>query len=429
MDMEDLAYGFAQRAEGEVSLFKKNLEEMMTRGGVRTTLPSLVGLCVSSVYSEDKNFWSEFAERDQLGTLTVKRRARPIRDMFDLYLAPSVMGSICSRSNCGPLGFAQLSYLSTSRDWIAEFHKGEDVRADCIRTAHFSPSVRALPIRFGSPARWVFDGPSTSDWGKILLGMIHQVNEIIEWRTKEKKDVAHLRIYCSTNRFTPKAFFDEVNTPNIRGREWAAIFSGYSRMDRTTHILSPADQRRLTQKLGAHLQAHLRAKSGLKDEVEWYPSFESPLFHSFCVPLLYTTITTDEFPKLLNYAHLASMRRRLALVKTLRIEYQDKVSEPTYLQTFIYGIYGKPYWTLFGRVESKVEKELYGTERCSAELRIIIESLTEMMHLGGIPKVMPNLERVAVSSVYGHETDAWTEFENLQDDTAVDTVAEAHEAR
>lgn len=153
------------------------------------------------------------------------------------------------------------------------------------------------------------------------------------------------------------------------------------------------------------------------------------LFHSFCVPLLYTTITTDEFPKLLNYAHLASMRRRLALVKTLRIEYQDKVSEPTYLQTFIYGIYGKPYWTLFGRVESKVEKELYGTERCSAELRIIIESLTEMMHLGGIPKVMPNLERVAVSSVYGHETDAWTEFENLQDDTAVDTVAEAHEAR
>lgn len=152
---------------------------------------------------------------------------------------------------------------------------------------HVLGTVSQLAIRFGSRTRWTLDDSPEADWADVVLSILGQIHKVIAIRDSSLgqfeageapyRDIAMLEIYNSTNRFTPEKLFSRIDELPLAGGNLGLSFSGYGAGDTTTHTLSKGEQRRLCHQLGEHLQAYMRERSGLGDEVVWRPSFETPV--------------------------------------------------------------------------------------------------------------------------------------------------------
>jgi hypothetical protein len=118
------------------------------------------------------------------------------------------------------------------------------------------------------------------------------------------------------------------------------------------------------------------------------------LFHTLCVPLLYTNIVPDRFDKLLYAASEPNQKYLYSHTKSLHIEYCHKGIEPTYLDIFEYrgrwAEYDPQHWWEYND-DHLAEWEGYD----------VISALSE--NDCNMSVVRPALRTVAVSSIYGQD--------------------------
>lgn len=130
---------------------------------------------------------------------------------------------------------------------------------------------------------------------------------------------------------------------------------------------------------------------------------------------MYTHISTDKLPLLLGLLDLPARRRQLARVKSLYIEYCPKGQDPTYAR--LCG-QGENLWKSCGIVgDEHKRKEQDRDDECDA-LELTLSKVVKM----GPKEVFPNLESIAISSIYGNDDEEeWAAYNKAHSSGSADS--------
>lgn len=110
------------------------------------------------------------------------------------------------------------------------------------------------------------------------------------------------------------------------------------------------------------------------------------------------------------------MRQRLALTKSLRLEYSVKGLDPTYLTLFKTGekqtspTATRAMWDQYGRLEKDGIYDQTIAE-CQAETDALTDMLRKAIRLGGAKAICGKLESMAVAGIYGRKDEQWADFD------------------
>lgn len=144
-------------------------------------------------------------------------------------------------------------------------------------------------------------------------------------------------------------------------------------------------------------------------------------FQSICESVLYQHITTDNFCSLILNCPLRTKGRFLHLTKSLRIEHSSFGREQSYLR-----LLKTARWDLQGMtIEESKASSLIG---CRAELKNTGIILRKFLMPLGADKIFPQLETLALHSIYGRVDDCWPKFEgNFSLDQAQESLAQSQD--
>ncbi|KAI9635450.1 uncharacterized protein MKK02DRAFT_44140 [Dioszegia hungarica] len=123
---------------------------------------------------------------------------------------------------------------------------------------------------------------------------------------------------------------------------------------------------------------------------------------------MYKTVTTDDFPSLIRNANPSSVHSPLQHTKHLFIEYGEKDKEPEYTELCRSG---STLWTACGSANTPKGKKALLMANCAAEVKGLLEDFSQLDRLG-MGKVLPNLETVAVASIFGAQDGTWDQYQS-----------------
>lgn len=152
-----------------------------------------------------------------------------------------------------------------------------------------------------------------------------------------------------------------------------------------------------------HWEFELQNKKNLADEIK--------LFNSIATPILYKVVMTDRFSHFLFESDLPSRTKQLRYTQALFIEYEEESDSLSYDSILRHG-----YDFLWQLVGSMTEGMEFARMAESQSRMITLNDALGKLQKSGLKRLFPSLTTVAISSIYGRQSDRWVYFEKAQDE-------------
>ncbi|KAI9639213.1 uncharacterized protein MKK02DRAFT_39504 [Dioszegia hungarica] len=133
------------------------------------------------------------------------------------------------------------------------------------------------------------------------------------------------------------------------------------------------------------------------------------MFHQISTPLLFSIISTDDFPSLIaSITNLTSPSSPLRYTKRLYVEYSDKARDIPYSDLVSAG---GVFWDACGGIDATGEMKRRMTN-CGIEVRWLSKALRRIQK-AGLGEIMPQLRTVAVCSIDGKTNLDWNDYSEM----------------
>ncbi|KAI9638887.1 uncharacterized protein MKK02DRAFT_41914 [Dioszegia hungarica] len=131
----------------------------------------------------------------------------------------------------------------------------------------------------------------------------------------------------------------------------------------------------------------------------------SKTFFELCTPLLWTTIVTDNLPNLITKIDYYALDSPSRYTKRILVEYMEKGGEGTYKQLLKDG----QFWNRCGM--TREEKAQWSIGDCYLEAGNMKGGMEDLLWMG-LDRTFPNLQSIAISSIYGHRDTLWSAYKD-----------------
>lgn len=252
--------------EDELRGLKRRMGEIEFKH-LRTMLPSVRQLTISSFYGSQDNPWGRYADEKLSNNMTLPDTWSVAGD-FHIFLATGDLNLVCVHDTHGPLNLST-GPMRRSDNFDSNLHFLADTNTG---SAIFSSDIMTLPLLYNRPSSWTFNGSFTAEWSYMIAAIAKRLtNRMSERARLFPTQHIDLTIHCSTS--------------SIQGATFDArsmLISPSSDLSGNRTTISAFLQKSMSAKLETELRKLLPLTpagdfKSMADRVRWLCSQDTPI--------------------------------------------------------------------------------------------------------------------------------------------------------